>query len=168
METKSNWEKFRLACGRFGKKTGDAVSIQKMKLDISDIQEKCEKDYAALGKLCYEKLKAAEDLTEQEVTLMDAIEEKLKKISDLRVEIATVQNKRYCPQCNTLLDAESNFCSHCGKDMNPACPEVQQAMEEAQEELEAFHNDGAVEEPAEENESTQPAENAETTEEEEC
>ena len=113
-------------------------------------------------------LKAAEDLTEQEATLMDAIEEKLKKISDLRVEIATVQNKRYCPQCNTLLDAESNFCSHCGMDMNPACPEVQQAKQEAQEELEAFRNDGAVEEPAEENEPAQPAENAETTEEEEC
>ncbi len=135
---KDGWDRFCRTCTRLGKKTGDAVSIQKLKLDISACEDDMEALYINLGKLSYENMKDTAGTDSEIGVVVAAIREKQEEIGKIKEEIAAVQAKQYCPNCNALLRSSDRFCCNCGyrvpdeegkvedaADRNPAAAESQ-------------------------------------------
>ena len=99
------------------KKTGEVVSTEKRKLDISIIKAKLDKDFIKLGKLCFEKLKEAEQLEGAEAELFDSISKKNAEIEKLSKEIEDIKeekNDNKCASCGAVLAQKYSYCPHCG------------------------------------------------------
>ncbi len=111
------FDRFKETCNRVGKRTGDVVSVQKMKLDIADLEASREQIFATLGRAYYERLQTEEDVRESDALMLEKIDQKNAEIRALQEEIAAVQEQKYCPKCNTLMAKSSNFCSYCGYKM---------------------------------------------------
>lgn len=103
-------EVFDVAC----KKTDEVVTVEKQKFNIASLKSKREKDYADLGKIYFEIVKDATDLTDETRNLVDAIIEKNEEISRLNEDIQSIKNKRVCPKCNSNIDINSSYCNSCG------------------------------------------------------
>ena len=96
------------------KKTGEVVSVEKQKYNVSALKSKREKDFADLGKIYYELVKDQTDLTDEVRNLVDAISEKNDEIDRLNEDIQNSKNKRICPNCGANIDIYSTFCNSCG------------------------------------------------------
>lgn len=96
------------------KKTGEVVSVEKQKYNVSALKSKREKDFADLGKIYYELVKDQTDLTDEVRNLVDAISEKNDEIDRLNEDIQNSKNKRICPNCRANIDINSTFCNSCG------------------------------------------------------
>lgn len=96
------------------KKTNEVVTTQKQKFDISSLENKRAKDFAALGEIIYNKIKDTEIEETNIKELVTAINEKNAKIDQLRTEINNTKNKRICPACGAAIEQTSNYCNACG------------------------------------------------------
>ncbi|MBR7071887.1 MAG: hypothetical protein IKI29_07010 [Clostridia bacterium] len=96
------------------KKTTDVVSIQRQRFEVTSLTAKMEKDYAELGEIFFEQIKDSEDMPENVRLLVEAIQEKIQRISELNLEIAQTKNKKVCPDCQGFSENNARFCSHCG------------------------------------------------------
>ncbi len=102
---------FDVAC----KKTGEAVTVQKQKFDISSLKNQCDKDFCKLGKIYFDAIKTNDKFDSQQIfDLVNSIKEKQGKIEDLEKEILEAKNKRICPNCNASIEASSVYCNSCG------------------------------------------------------
>lgn len=103
-------EVFDVAC----KKTGEVVTVQKQRYELSVLEAKKSDDFRALGELYYNKLKEglAEDGDSAE--LVAAIDDKNSKITKLKDEINNIKNKRICPKCGGAVEKSANYCNICG------------------------------------------------------
>lgn len=102
---------FDVAC----KKTGEAVTVQKQKFDISSLKNQCDKDFCKLGKIYFETIKNNTEFDNEEISeLVNDVKEKQEKIEELKKEILDAKNKRVCPNCNANIDASSVYCNSCG------------------------------------------------------
>ena len=102
---------FDIAC----KKTGEAVTVQKQKIEIAAIEHKRSKDLEELGILYYKSLKNTEIENAEIKALFDAITEKNEKIANLKRDIETAKNRIVCPNCAASINADSIFCNVCGE-----------------------------------------------------
>ncbi len=88
------------------------ADITGLKSQISSEEKKTEMYYQNLGKQYYE-LQQDEPMAELE-ELVDMIKNSYKKISEIREEIAAIENARTCPVCGSILEDDMIFCIGCG------------------------------------------------------
>ncbi len=100
------------------KKAGEVVSSEKLKINISSLENKKEKDFAKLGKLYFESVKDEETVEEQYAQLVSDIKEKNEEIAYLKEQIQTIKNKKFCSQCGAMSETSAVYCSVCGKKFN--------------------------------------------------
>lgn len=97
------------------KKTGDAVNVGKQRFDISSLENKLNKSYEILGKLCYDSVVNGGVFDAESVKpVTDDIAEKLAQIEEMKKEVLKTKNKKLCPKCSEPVDKEAAFCSSCG------------------------------------------------------
>lgn len=96
------------------KKTSEVVNAGKQKFDIASLENKRSKDFAALGEIYFNLIKdnEIEDIATKE--LVDAINDKNKKIAIAKQEINNMKNKRTCPNCSAAIAQDAIYCSSCG------------------------------------------------------
>lgn len=98
-----------------GKKTGEIVDLQKLKVSRSSILAKMSKEYEALGRIVYDNIKNGIDAdsgTEERVANIDA------RINDLTLvdaKIAASKGTRICPTCSSPNDEDAVFCNKCAQ-----------------------------------------------------
>ena len=97
------------------KKTGEIVTVEKQKFDVSSLKSKLEKDYAELGRLYFKSIDTTDGLDAKEKALVEEINKKLEAINELNVEIANAKAKRFCPSCKAAIADNSVYCSNCGE-----------------------------------------------------
>lgn len=97
------------------KKTGEVVNTKKLEFDLASLRSKQEKDFTALGRICFDLYKNDEGATDEVKALVSAIAEKNKKIEELNTVIVASKNKRLCPNCGASVDKNAVFCSSCGE-----------------------------------------------------
>lgn len=97
-----------------GQKTGEVVNVQKIRFEIAAVENKREKDLRELGRLYFSKYKNADDVPADMAAVINAIKEKSVKINLLKTEMAKVQDRKMCPECGEVIDADANFCRGCG------------------------------------------------------
>ncbi len=74
-----------------GYKTGEVISEQKTKLEISVIERKRDKDFIALGKIYYSMLNKEADIPQDVAEIMSSVKKKNKQISALKKQLASKQ-----------------------------------------------------------------------------
>ena len=89
------------------KKTGEVLSAEKIKFNISSLKSKREKAYAKLGKSFFEGLGETVALNDQDKAVYDEIVELNTKIEDLTNELNFVKSNRLCPSCGAVIDESS-------------------------------------------------------------
>jgi len=97
------------------KKTGEIVTVEKQKFDVSALKSKLEKHYAELGMLYFKSIDNAEELSDKEKAVVEAINKKLAAINELNIEIANAKAKRFCPSCKAAIADTCVYCSNCGE-----------------------------------------------------
>lgn len=97
------------------KKTGDVVSVEKQKFDMTALKVKRDNDFKALGKVYFEMLKSVSKIPQEAEELYNAIKDKNEEIEKINAEIQSAKNKRVCPNCNANIDVNSVFCNVCGE-----------------------------------------------------
>ena len=98
------------------KKTEDAVSVSKMKLDKASLESKLSKSYEMLGQICYQSFIDGEEFEHEAVkSLVEDITENIAELEQLDVKIQGYKNKKLCPKCHSAIDVNSVFCNKCGE-----------------------------------------------------
>lgn len=97
------------------KKADDVVSVQKQKFDVSTLENKLNKDFETLGRLCYEEMqKGAFADNDVFKSAFDEIAAKSAQIEEMKNDILKVKNKKRCPACDAAVDKNAVFCNVCG------------------------------------------------------
>lgn len=97
-------------------KTSKLAKEAKLKIAISETEEKVEEEYKKIGKAVYEKYVNNRD---EEVALgfieefknIDQYEESIKKA---KKEILDLKDKKKCEKCGTEYETKFDFCPSCG------------------------------------------------------
>ncbi len=96
------------------KKTEKTFNVEKLKIKVSSVKSKMEKDYAELGKTYYTALKKSASVPENFADLVESIDKKAEELKDLKQQIAEETDKKVCPDCGAYVTKESVFCNVCG------------------------------------------------------
>lgn len=97
------------------KKTGDAVNVGKQKLDIASLENKLNKSYEILGKVCFDEVMHGGSFdADAAKPILDDIEEKRNQLEEIKKEVAKARNKKLCPKCNGPIDKNAAYCNSCG------------------------------------------------------
>ena len=113
-------EKAREAVDVAAKKTGEVVSISKLKLEAVQVNNEIKKLYEKLGRIVYTaqaKQKPNEDAVH---SLCEEIDELYDKRAALDQEIADIKNEASCPFCGYKNDKGNTYCAKCGKPLKEA------------------------------------------------
>ena len=100
-----------------GEKSQEIYQISKLKIEITQLNMKLDKNFASIGKKVYDSVKADKDIPDfaaniEEIDLLKAdIEEKKDSISALR-------NSIRCKECGADVDPSDPFCPKCGSEIN--------------------------------------------------
>ena len=98
-----------------GKKGGELVEAQKIKLAIAKFRSQLSEDYQTLGRLAYDAAKNGTDIDEVHAAIVLAIDEKLEKVSRLQEKLAGVKGMKICSECGFSNPSTAEFCCRCGK-----------------------------------------------------
>lgn len=96
-------------------KTEEVVAIGKQKYDIAAMENRLNKSYNALGRLCYENYKADDSCADEIKALIAEITSEIEAIQLARAEIVKMKGNRFCPKCGEAVTEASVFCNHCGE-----------------------------------------------------
>ena len=100
-----------------GKKTGSAVELSKLKLQIMQLRAQVQSTYERIGILVYEQKKTGTDNGEIVDVCMKEIDEYLVRINEINVAISLIKDGVKCPACGTGNDLDQRYCKKCGTSM---------------------------------------------------
>lgn len=109
-------------------KTSEVIEVSKLKNAIAEEKRAINEQYVKLGAMLYEKYKAGESLSPEEVNICVVVdkhnnriaekEAELKKIADANAEKKAAKAQSTadveCPECHSKNTAGTKFCSNCG------------------------------------------------------
>jgi len=100
-----------------GKKTGSAVEMSKLKLQIMQLRSQIQSTYERIGSLVYEQQKTGTDNGEIIQVCIKEIDEYLVRINELNASISVLKDGVKCPACGTGNDMDQRYCKKCGTSM---------------------------------------------------
>ena len=102
------FEKFGKILGNIAsttaKKAGEQVQIAKLGIDRAGLERQIEGVYAAIGRYCYSKVKAGENMPEELLDYCRDIDELMQQIADLDLEIEQHKNERDAAEYSVATD----------------------------------------------------------------
>ena len=98
-----------------GKKAGEIINIQKMRVSAATLNAQISKLYEVLGRLTYDAAKNGLDTAAQSDQTVAEIDEKREELCELKAKIAEARGKRVCPACRADNGADALFCDKCGQ-----------------------------------------------------
>jgi len=98
------------------KASGDAVELTKTSVNIKLDEIKCENYFKEIGRVVYEQYKEMPDSASAEALVYcKCIDELEEGICEKRIKAAKLKGKKYCAECEILLDDIASFCYSCGE-----------------------------------------------------
>lgn len=88
------------------KKAGEQVQIAKLGIDRAGIERQVEGVYAAMGRYCYSKVKAGEEMPEELLEYCRDIDVLAQQMADLDLEIAQHKNERDSAEYSVATEIE--------------------------------------------------------------
>ena len=97
------------------KKTNEVVSVQKLKIKVSQVNSDMQKDFEALGRLYYEAVKQKDEEITEYKEIIKSIDDKISEVAELEKEIDEQKKSKTCSKCGTKNPDTSFYCSNCGE-----------------------------------------------------
>lgn len=97
-------------------KSGKIIEDTKFKFAISEREDKIYEKYADMGRTVYEMYKQGEDVGEVFTKESEEIDKLRKEIHEMNRKILANKGLKECDECGDVIDLNSNFCQHCGKE----------------------------------------------------
>ncbi|WP_308698559.1 zinc ribbon domain-containing protein [uncultured Thomasclavelia sp.] len=94
-------------------KTKDLAETAKLYSQISDLENKINNCFIALGKEYFNKYK--DNDTSEFIILLNEIKQYYININNCNEDIRKIKGEIICPKCNKTIKKESTFCSNCGE-----------------------------------------------------
>lgn len=98
-----------------GKKTSEAIAVQKLKVNAASLQSQIAKDYEALGRLAYSASREGTACEEAADELMAEIDGKRVRLKNIQAQIAHARGNRICTSCGAANAPGAVFCNKCGE-----------------------------------------------------
>lgn len=96
------------------KKTGTAVELSKLKLQVMQLRSQVQSTYERIGILTYEQQKNGTDNYELVSVCITEIDSLLVHINEINANIATIRDGVKCPNCDATNPADTTYCKSCG------------------------------------------------------
>lgn len=97
------------------KKTNEVVSIQKLKIKVSQVNSDMQKDFETLGRLYYDAVKTSDEEITEYKEIIESIDSKIAEIAEIEKEIDAQKNSKTCEKCGNKNPDTAAFCSNCGE-----------------------------------------------------
>ncbi len=98
-----------------GQKVGEAIDIQKVKLQIARDKSEISKNYELLGRLYYSSVKKDNVEPEALSAVVDDIDICIDTLREHKAELAYAKGGIVCDECGAANEADSDYCRKCGK-----------------------------------------------------
>lgn len=99
------------------KKTGDFVSVQKLKGQIYALGHSVDKKYQELGAVVFDEYAKGAKINDESAIVCEEISQINANIAGLREELASKHGCTICPVCEAEVPIEAMFCMRCGAQM---------------------------------------------------
>ncbi len=96
------------------KKTGTAVELSKLKLQIMQLRSQMQSTYERIGILTYEQQKNGTDNFELVSVCIKEVDSLLVQINEINASIAAIKDGIRCPNCNAANPVNTTYCKSCG------------------------------------------------------
>lgn len=116
-----------------GRKTSEAITVQKLKVNAASLESQIAKDYEALGRLVFAGSREGSRCDEAVEELMAEIDGKLIRLESLQAEIAHTRGNLICASCGSANNPGAVFCNKCGEKLYGAAQAEASAEEAAHE-----------------------------------
>ncbi|MGN0173439.1 MAG: hypothetical protein ACI39F_03265 [Acutalibacteraceae bacterium] len=97
------------------KKTNEVVSLQKLKIKVSQVNSDLSKDFETLGRLYFESVKDSDEEVKDFKEIIESIEGRFTELEDLEAQIDAQKKNKVCKKCNFKNPEEAVFCAKCGE-----------------------------------------------------
>lgn len=97
-----------------GKKTGELVEITRLRLNVSELEERIRSQYQELGKTVYNAAKDHTDCTDYVHEKSEAIDRLFAELTKLNEKISELKNEKKCASCGAVNPQEAVYCQKCG------------------------------------------------------
>lgn len=99
------------------KKTGEVVSVQKLKLKATQINSQLSKDFETLGRFYYETVKESGDEVTDFAEIIGAIDSKFDELDEIECQINEAKRTKTCSACGAKCAETASFCENCGQQL---------------------------------------------------
>lgn len=99
------------------RKTGEVVSVQKLKMNAASVSSQISKDYEVLGRVYYDSIEKEAEHDSEIAELVEQIRAKKEKLNKIMLEINKAKGGTVCGECGFTNVLGSVFCSKCGKEL---------------------------------------------------
>lgn len=106
--------KAKSAVNAAGKKTGTAVELSKLKLQIVQLRSQIQSTYERIGILVYEQQKTGTDNTELIEVCIKEIDGLLTRINDATATASLLRDGIKCQVCGVSNSISDRYCKKCG------------------------------------------------------
>ncbi len=96
------------------RKSSDVVEITKLKVSISNEEDKIEKVYAQIGRKVFALYETGETVEEELKKHCEQIVTSKDDIKAMKEQILRLKDVKVCPSCTAELEAEVAYCPKCG------------------------------------------------------
>lgn len=97
-----------------GKKSGDFISLQKLKIDSAKINSLISKDYETLGRIVYTNMKNEAELDDGIDEIVASIKNHKRELAELEKQISENKGTYLCSGCGYANASNADFCCKCG------------------------------------------------------
>ncbi len=101
-----------------GKKGGEILNVQKLKLDAARLNSQISNDFESLGRLVYANLQDNIDPKEGINAIVDLITEKYAQLEVLDTKISESKGLKKCDYCGAENPIGSFYCAKCGNPLH--------------------------------------------------
>lgn len=95
-------------------KTSNIVDVTKLNFALNDAEKKISAHYEKIGEIVYSKYVEGQLNCDEFDEILKEIDTFRAEQESIKVQIAQLKNAITCPECGTLNDKDSEFCSKCG------------------------------------------------------
>lgn len=96
-------------------KAGEAMEIQKLKVQKHALERVNEEDLAEIGRIIYEQYKAGDTLDSEMKAFCEAVEHREKIIQEFARKLRVLKGDKTCCSCGSMLTRDMAYCPYCGE-----------------------------------------------------
>ena len=97
------------------KKVNDAINVQKLRMDINNLNKRIDETYRKIGKAAWDKKEDPAFACFWEE--FEELERLIGALGEYADQLARAKGQARCPECGCFNQNDAQFCNQCGKNL---------------------------------------------------